>query len=444
MSKKFKVKATILSILTLVCAISDIFLVVNSSEIIDKLMSNASLSLYFLLLVVLNLVALIAIIHYSIKYIKKNRFMNIFLKIIKYSVIFIILFFAVILTISVGMKGYFNNREKQQIYLYNSLTNTISTIEYDYVAQKEVDKAIDKAYTDFYNPNLSLDEKEKSVKKVETLKETSVNNKAKFKKEHPIQYQVKEGSKDVTAGIKDGTGDMVSANMYALNPFNWDEISVGLLKTISHPKDAIDSAGENLKSMVKEKGALYSVAYVVPGIALDQALTNKLKYIDESEDISSIGKGLTYVEDGEQFIVKDNKLFLKPNVVYKTKHDYLYSTDDLGRIDTVSAKRLRLADGGRNGYAQKKASLIEGDDGGHLIARRFGGNSNIDNLVSMDSNLNRGEYKRMENNIANALEDKQNVSLGIKVKYQPGELRPQWFDINYTIDGTPTTARMYN
>lgn len=34
------------------------------------------------------------------------------------------------------------------------------------------------------------------------------------------------------------------------------------------------------------------------------------------------------------------------------------------------------------------------DDGGHLIASIFNGSGNLDNLVPMDSNLNRGAWKK--------------------------------------------------
>lgn len=40
------------------------------------------------------------------------------------------------------------------------------------------------------------------------------------------------------------------------------------------------------------------------------------------------------------------------------------------------------------------------DDGGHLIAARFGGSSVEENLIAQDSNFNRGAYKRMENDWA--------------------------------------------
>lgn len=40
---------------------------------------------------------------------------------------------------------------------------------------------------------------------------------------------------------------------------------------------------------------------------------------------------------------------------------------------------------------------ILGDDSGHLIASIFNGSRGIGNLTPMVRNLNRGEWKRMEN-----------------------------------------------
>ena len=49
------------------------------------------------------------------------------------------------------------------------------------------------------------------------------------------------------------------------------------------------------------------------------------------------------------------------------------------------------------------------DDGGHLIAARFGGASTEENLIAQDSNFNRGSYKRMENDWANHINNGDKV-----------------------------------
>ena len=119
---------------------------------------------------------------------------------------------------------------------------------------------------------------------------------------------------------------------------------------------------------------------------------------------------------GEHF--EDNDRYkLKPNETYEAgEGHYRYETDDHGRIKKCSGTLELHEDTDRNSYAQRKAGgedrhtgTVEGegkDDGGHLIARRFGGSREIDNIVAQDSHLNRSEYKRMENDWESKLNEK--------------------------------------
>lgn len=59
---------------------------------------------------------------------------------------------------------------------------------------------------------------------------------------------------------------------------------------------------------------------------------------------------------------------------------------------------------------------LDDDDGGHLIATIFKGSGNMDNLVPMNSNLNRGEWKKLENEWANALNDGDKVRVKINAE----------------------------
>lgn len=68
---------------------------------------------------------------------------------------------------------------------------------------------------------------------------------------------------------------------------------------------------------------------------------------------------------------------------------------------------LERFDGKRNTYAQSHAGRsdrLETDDGGHLIATIFNGDGNLDNLVPMNRNLNRGPWESMEREWAKLLE----------------------------------------
>lgn len=135
----------------------------------------------------------------------------------------------------------------------------------------------------------------------------------------------------------------------------------------------------------------------------------------------------------------DLKGELLPNVKYESE-GYYYSTDKIGRIKNVEGN-LRLEDGQRNEYAQRKAGGIdrqESDQGGHLIARQFGGSGGLDNLVAMKGELNQGAYKKMEMDLKKALEDGCTVDTEIRVKYEGNSQRPSRIIVVYKIDGEKT------
>ncbi|WP_281649117.1 DNA/RNA non-specific endonuclease [Parendozoicomonas sp. Alg238-R29] len=88
---------------------------------------------------------------------------------------------------------------------------------------------------------------------------------------------------------------------------------------------------------------------------------------------------------------------------------YLYETDKAGRVNRVSGE-LDLSTRDRNTYQQTKSGKEDGikdgltdDDGGHLIASIFDGAGEQINYAPMNSNLNRGAWKKMENRWAEAL-----------------------------------------
>lgn len=95
---------------------------------------------------------------------------------------------------------------------------------------------------------------------------------------------------------------------------------------------------------------------------------------------------------------------LKANIEYTTPHGHVYRTDHKGRIKEVYADDLSLLDGGRNSYAQRtvgREDRLPDDDGGHLIARGFGGSKDIDNLFPQSKYINRsfkenGEWYNMK------------------------------------------------
>ncbi|QNU68878.1 DNA/RNA non-specific endonuclease [Ruminiclostridium herbifermentans] len=161
------------------------------------------------------------------------------------------------------------------------------------------------------------------------------------------------------------------------------------------------------------------------------------------------------VKYGEHLTKDGRKTVLKPNVTYTTNEGYSYSTDEKGRIRSVEGV-LQLGLAERNEYAQKtvgREDRLSEDDGGHLIASIFKGSGGLDNLVAMDGNLNKGEWKKLENMWANALKGKDGkkkinpkpVKLDIEVVYKGDSQRPAKFNIVYQIGkGDPIEVTFLN
>ncbi|CNL95780.1 DNA/RNA non-specific endonuclease [Yersinia aleksiciae] len=53
----------------------------------------------------------------------------------------------------------------------------------------------------------------------------------------------------------------------------------------------------------------------------------------------------------------------------------------------------------------------------------------------MDGNLNKGAWKQMENTWANALKDGKQVNVKIEPVYSGDSVRPESFNVIYTING---------
>lgn len=146
------------------------------------------------------------------------------------------------------------------------------------------------------------------------------------------------------------------------------------------------------------------------------------------------------VKYGEHYARWSRKKVLKPNIIYKTKEGYTYTTDNYGRITSVKAD-LQLGEAKRNQYAQSHAGKPQDrkpdDDGGHLIATQFKGSGQFDNIVPMNSQINRsgGRWYEMEQEWAKALKEEppQKVNVNIKAIYKGDSLRPDKFIVKFRI-----------
>ncbi|RXK18392.1 DNA/RNA non-specific endonuclease [Macrococcus sp. DPC7161] len=181
---------------------------------------------------------------------------------------------------------------------------------------------------------------------------------------------------------------------------------------------------------------------VNPVSAGDQTIDltkNNGKKLKVGEDDAHLITRVDYTEK-EHMMWKNGKA-LKPNVEYVTPEGHLYRTDDLGRIKYVEVDNLFLKKGKRKPYMQRVAGRIfrrKDDDGGHLIGDQFAGSGDIDNLVPMNSQINRrgGQWYNMEMTWADALKEVPPKQVRVKIEpiYSGESLRPDKFKVKFTVD----------
>ena len=174
------------------------------------------------------------------------------------------------------------------------------------------------------------------------------------------------------------------------------------------------------------------------GEFLDNAKVNVQRFsTSTSDDVAKVsGKLDEVIRDGSQF---DELGKLKPNVTYQTgEFEYLYQTDDLGRLDNWHTDELQLTERDvRLRHDPNTLGKLPGDHAGHLAGDRFGGSPELDNLVSQLSDVNLSSYKKIENQWAKAIEEGKKVSVDVKINYTGNKLRPDSFEVTYNIDGEP-------
>lgn len=157
--------------------------------------------------------------------------------------------------------------------------------------------------------------------------------------------------------------------------------------------------------------------------------------------------GQTYETDDNGYIYKINDNELKPNCEY-TIGEVTYKTDDNGRIVSCDGYAKSTPEGERDNKAQTQAGGEDrraGDQGGHILARIFGGAKGIENMLAMrGSAINQSVYKRMENEISKALEEGKEVHVHVDVEYDGDSQRPSKITVTYTIDGKETVAQFDN
>jgi hypothetical protein len=138
---------------------------------------------------------------------------------------------------------------------------------------------------------------------------------------------------------------------------------------------------------------------------------------------------------------------LVPNCEY-TLDGVKYKTDEHGRIISCEGKAKSTPEGERDNKAQAMAGYNDrksGDQGGHILARIFGGSKGIENMLAMRGTaINQSIYKKAEGRIGNAVAEGKDVKIKVDVKYDGESQRPSKIDLTYTIDGIKTFIQIDN
>ena len=180
--------------------------------------------------------------------------------------------------------------------------------------------------------------------------------------------------------------------------------------------------------------------------ANDESMSSMEKFnmtLEDEVDTNNLEPNSYCIVNGERVRTDDNgKIHMKynpdtkiyellPNNTYEV-NGYRYETDDKGRIIKVEGQ-LKLKEEKRSVINTNVKDMKDGDERGHLIGDQFGGSNLVDNLVPMGFDVNRSDYKKLEEKLAKEVADGKDVYVNMRVEYGDDTNRPSKFTVEYTI-----------
>ena len=143
------------------------------------------------------------------------------------------------------------------------------------------------------------------------------------------------------------------------------------------------------------------------------------------------GKKCKTDDNGTVYAVDGKPL---PNCEY-TLNGFSYKTDSKGRIVKAEGD-ITPPDGERAPLPElTNKDKRPSDDKGHVIGHQIGGVESEGNLVPQDATLNRGEYNKLEKELAKLKAEGHDVKVEVTIKYKGDSDRPDSFRVKYTVDG---------
>ncbi len=133
---------------------------------------------------------------------------------------------------------------------------------------------------------------------------------------------------------------------------------------------------------------------------------------------------------------------MMPNMTYNVDGCLTYITDAVGRTSRIeehyeNGVLMHRSDerGELKSVSNSKDGLPD-DVGGHLIANNVGGPTEAINIVPMNKDFNNGgQWKKMENEILDAVKGNHDVKVTRDIKYEGDSCRPTGIDVKVVIDG---------
>jgi DNA/RNA non-specific endonuclease len=215
------------------------------------------------------------------------------------------------------------------------------------------------------------------------------------------------------------------------------------------PTNAIDFAGgigKGIKAagavMVAGRGADV-LATTARAINVDQAVALQVQAVEQAAK----ARGMEVVREvpGAKGAWNDGlNASLKPGAVYLLDNGHAYMTDALGRV-TKAEGVLDLKRLDPNAYQQLMAGKLggEGYDGGHLIAKLFGGAGEKINLIPQLSSVNRGELRVLEKEWADAIRAGKEVKVEVRPVYVGTSKVPDEVVVDHWLNGIRQPPRAF-
>ena len=272
-----------------------------------------------------------------------------------------------------------------------------------------------------------------------------------------IKEGVEQGVKnlDNLKGILKSTKGLTDNMISQLKTYGKQLDNLRPSKILSNSADALSDGlrhADNVLSEAAQRFSLNPLKQLQPATGSIPFEGGKLTHI--ADNISAFAKNLDgsvddVVEAGSKAskdtaenIIRDGSHFdefgnLRPNIRYQAgEFEYIYQTDDLGRLTNWDAEELHLTERTKRlPHDSKSPGKLSGDQAGHMAGDRFGGSPRKDNVVSQLRKVNLSDYKKLENQWAKALEEGKDVSVSVKLNYVGDSLRPDSFEVFYKIDG---------